>query len=87
MVGVGTLLYGALVWMLLDADDRGRSGASTFRALNAACGAVSVLVGVVCVAGQANGIDTNLYNQAVVLVSCLLTAGVYGFQATRSFDE
>lgn len=87
MVGVGTILYAGLIWLLLDADDRGRLGASTFRALNGVCGLVSLLVGVVCVVGQANGVSTNLTNQAVVLVSCLLTAGVYGYQATRSFEE
>lgn len=85
LVGVGTLLYGALVWLLLDADDRGRLGGSTFRALNGACGAVSLAVGAVALAGQYNGIDTNLTNQAVVLVSCLLTAKVYGWQAFRPF--
>uniref|UniRef100_A0A383VPR3 Uncharacterized protein n=1 Tax=Tetradesmus obliquus TaxID=3088 RepID=A0A383VPR3_TETOB len=85
LVGVGTLLYGALVWLLLDADDRGRLGSSTFRALNGACGAVSLAVGVVALAGQYNGIDTNLTNQAVVLVSCLLTAKVYGWQAYQPF--
>jgi hypothetical protein len=87
LVGVVTLLFGGLVWLLLDADDRGRLGASTFRALNGACGAVSLLVGVVCVAGQFNGIDTNLTNQAVVLVSCILTAKVYGYQAYRPFKD
>ena len=87
MVGVGTLLYAGLIWLLLDADDHGRSGASTFRALNGACGLVSLLVGVVCVAGQASGISTNSINQAVVLVSCVLTAAVYGFQAARSFED
>lgn len=73
------------MWLLLDADDRGRLGGSTFRALNGACGAVSLAVGVVALAGQYNGIDTNLTNQAVVLVSCLLTAKVYGWQAFRPF--
>lgn len=87
LVGVGTLLYAGLIWVLLDADDRGRLGASTFRALNGVCGLVSLLVGVVCVAGQANGVSTNLTNQVVVLVSCVLTAKVYGFQATRPFKD
>lgn len=87
MVGVGTVLYAGLIWLLLDGDDRGRLGASTFRALNGVCGLVSLLVGVVCVYGQANGISTNLTNQAVVLVSCVLTAKVYGFQATRPFKD
>lgn len=87
MVGVGTVLYAGLIWLLLDSDDRGRLGASTFRALNGVCGLVSLLVGVVCVYGQANGISTNLTNQAVVLVSCVLTAKVYGFQATRTFRD
>lgn len=87
MVGVGTILYSGLIWLLLDADDRGRLGASTFRALNGACGLVSLLVGAVCVLGQANGVSTNLTNQAVVLVSCALTSGVYGYQATRSFED
>lgn len=40
MVGVGTVLYPGLIWLLLDGDDRGRLGASTFRALNGVCGLV-----------------------------------------------
>lgn len=83
LVGVGTLLYAAFVWLLLDAADRDRLGASTFRALNGACCAVSLLVGASCIAGQADGIATNLTNQTVVLVSCLATAGVFGYQALQ----
>jgi hypothetical protein len=87
MVGVGTILYSALIWILLDADDRGRLCATTFRALNGVCGLVSLLVGVVSLAGQVGGIDTNMTNQTVVLVSCVLTAAVYGFQAFRPYEE
>ncbi|KAF8073237.1 hypothetical protein HT031_000898 [Scenedesmus sp. PABB004] len=81
MVGVGTLLYGGIVWALLDALDAGALGGPTARALNAACAAVSLGVGAVCVAGQANGIATNDTNQAVVLISCLATASVFAWQA------
>jgi hypothetical protein len=83
LVGSGTLLYAGIVWLLLDARRRGRLEAATFRALNAACGAVSAAVGAVCVAGQAAGIATNDTNQTVVLVSCAATAAVFGWQALR----
>lgn len=84
IVGVGTVLYAGLIWSLLDAADRNRLDAATFRALNAACGLVSIVVGGICILGQYElGIDTNLTNQAVVLISCTLTASVYLYQAAK----
>jgi hypothetical protein len=83
LVGVGTVLYAGIIWLLLDASDQDRLDATTFRSLNAAAGAVSLVVGSVCVAGQLGGESTNLTNQTVVLISTGLTAAVYLYLAAK----